>query len=139
MFAFEHMHEILTAIENGKSVERRITIDSPWQECNVIFPDFQNYEYRIKSEAPILEVIELKRIRIAKCSYSKMNKHYFIVVIDQDDADVIEVQFADFDYWITDWIKSSNIPQTPEIFAADLRKNKDKSPSWIDMRFLLET
>lgn len=104
----KEMIKILKAIDDGKKIERRFKsteYNYVWEDCcDEFYPNFKDYDYRIKPEET------LPKIRVAKMIYSLDQKGlvYYVIADNEKLAEHIENTFADFGSWITNWVESTD-------------------------------
>ena len=130
------MIKVLKAINDRKKIERRFKsteYNYVWEDCNEFYPNFKDYEYRIK------DMKTLPKIRIAKMIYSLDQKGliYYVMADNEKLAEHIENTFADFDSWVTDWIESSDA----KVNSAPIRvfwtfSSLNESTDKVDVKFL---
>ena len=130
------MIKVLKAINDRKKIERRFKsteYNYVWEDCNEFYPNFKDYEYRIK------DMKTLPKIRIAKMIYSLDQKGliYYVMADNEKLAEHIENTFADFDSWVTDWIERSDA----KVKSAPIRvfwtfSSLNESTDKVDVKFL---
>lgn len=97
IFDYDYMIEILTALKEGKVIQRIDETTDVWIDHNEEeLPKFDNYEYRIK---PISS-----RYRVAL--FKDGNNFYYPVIVNKEEvAENCESESAFFVRWLSDWIE----------------------------------
>lgn len=96
MNVYEHMIEILNALNTGKSVQYILPNSDIWQDVPVdsgLVPDFFENEYRIKPEPSYYRVGLFKN----------GDNYYIHAMNDKIGAEKTEKTDTSFVRWLTDW------------------------------------
>lgn len=92
----DYMIEILTALKEGKAVQRENETTKEWMDHNNnIIPSFDKYIYRIKPDVKIIS---------CKLALMKNLSSYYTVSADSHKEERMFETSSYFVKWLTDWI-----------------------------------
>ncbi len=94
---YDHMIDILTAIKEGKEVQRRGKNEGDWILHDISeLPKFVDYEYRIKPKS--------NKYKVALFKDGK-DFWYPMLVVNDEVAERVETDDNAFVKWLTDWVE----------------------------------